>query len=88
MKDTTIKLHIDQSVQPVAQPHRRIPFHIRAHVEKQIRKMQEDDIIEPVSEATPWISPVVIVNKPNTDAVRICIDMRRANVAVQRERHI
>lgn len=28
LKDTTIKLHIDESVQPVKQTHRRIPFHV------------------------------------------------------------
>ena len=44
------------------------------------------DIIEPVEHSTPWVSPVVIVPKPNNE-IRLCIDMRRANEAVQRERH-
>ena len=34
LKDKDIKLHIDESVPPVAQPHRRIPFHMRENVEK------------------------------------------------------
>ena len=29
LKGTKVKLHIDESVTPVAQPHRRIPFHMR-----------------------------------------------------------
>ena len=44
------------------------------------------DIIEPVEHSTPWVSPVVIIPKPNND-IRLCIDMRRANEAIQRERH-
>ena len=34
LKDKEIKLHIDESVPPVAQPYRRIPFHMRENVEK------------------------------------------------------
>ena len=41
LKDTQIKLHIDESVQPVTQPHRRIPFHVRKQVEKEIEKTRE-----------------------------------------------
>ncbi len=33
LKDKVIKLHIDESVAPVALPHRRMPFHIRKQVE-------------------------------------------------------
>jgi hypothetical protein len=88
MKDTQIRLHIDESVTPVKQSYRRIPFHLRAKVEKQLQSMLDDDIIEPVTVAKSWISPVVIVAKRNSDDVRICIDMRCANKAVQRERHI
>ncbi|PIK51998.1 hypothetical protein BSL78_11110 [Apostichopus japonicus] len=44
----TCKLHVDQSVTPVTQPHRRIPFHVRQHVEAELKRLQELDIIEPV----------------------------------------
>ncbi|XP_006817666.1 uncharacterized protein LOC102808870 [Saccoglossus kowalevskii] len=53
MTDFQVKLHIDETVQPVAQPHRRIPFHIRKKVEKKIAEMEAADIIEKVDEATP-----------------------------------
>lgn len=33
LKDLQVKLHIDESVKPAVQPHRRIPFHIRKKVE-------------------------------------------------------
>lgn len=38
-----------------------------------------------MNEPSQWISPVVPVLKG--DDVRVCIDMRRANEAVQRENH-
>ena len=35
---------------------------------------------------TEWVSPLVVVPKTDGD-VRICVDMRRANSAIERERH-
>ena len=46
----------------------------------------ECDIIEPVEGPTPWVSPVVVVPKPSGD-IRLCVDMRKANEAIVRERH-
>ena len=34
LKESCIKLHIDPDVIPVAQNHRRIPFHMRRNVEE------------------------------------------------------
>jgi hypothetical protein len=45
------------------------------------------DIIEKVDGPTPWISPIVVVPKKSGE-VRICIDMRKANQAVKREKHL
>lgn len=32
----TVKIHINESVKPVAQNHRRTPFHLRQKVQKEI----------------------------------------------------
>ena len=87
LKDREIKLHIYESVQPVAQPHRRIPFHLREKVENELDRLEQLDIIEKVDGPTDWESPVVIAPKKNGD-IRICVDMRKANEAIKRERHI
>ena len=63
LKDREIKLHIDESVQPVAQPHRRIPFHLREKVENELDRLERLDIIEKVDGPTDWVSPVVIAPK-------------------------
>lgn len=46
----------------------------------------QKDIIEEAVGPTEWVSALVVVPKPNKD-VRICVDMRRANEAIVRERH-
>ena len=86
IKDVQIKLHIDPDVLPKQQKHRRIPFHTRKDVEKELQRLEDLDIIEKIDGPTPWVSPIVVVPKPS-GAVRICVDMRQANKAIKRERH-
>jgi len=86
LKGRAVQLHIDPNVKPVAQPIRRTPFSLRSKVEEKIKELIDMDIIEPVAGPTPWVNPVVVVPKPNGD-IRLCIDMRRANEAILRERH-
>lgn len=87
VKGRMIKLHIDPSITPKRQPHRRIPFSVREDVEKELKRLERLDIIEKVEGPTPWVSPIVVVPK-SCGEVRICVDMREANRAVKREKHI
>ncbi|XP_064470096.1 uncharacterized protein K02A2.6-like [Ornithodoros turicata] len=88
LKDLQVHLHVDPSVTPVAQPHRRIPLHIRKAVEEKLKELEDGDIIEKVSGPTPWMSPLVIVPKPGKEEIRLCLDMREPNKAIKRERHV
>ena len=88
-KGGQVKLHIDPDVQPVAQRNRRTPFHLRPKVEKEIHKLLDQDIIEKVGNTpTPWVSPIVTPPKKNPEEIRLCVDMREANKAIIRERHL
>ena len=78
LKGVEVKLHIDKEVPPVAQQARRIPFHPRKQVEKELDHLESLGIIEDVEGPTPWVSPLVIIPKKNGD-VRLCIDLRMAN---------
>lgn len=86
LKDVEVPLHIDTTVEPVAQRARRIPFHIRKKVEKELSSLEQQGIIEKVDGPTPWVSPLVVIPKKDGN-VRICVDMRMANRAIKRERH-
>ena len=86
LKGFQAKLHIDESVKPIAQKLRPPPFGLRDKIEQKLEELVNSDIIEPVEGPTPWVSPVVVVLKPSGD-VRLCVDMRKANEAVVRERH-
>jgi len=86
LNDRSVKLHIDDKVKPIAQPVRRVPFHIRQKLDSKLDELLESDIIEPVEGPTPWVSMLVVVLKPSGE-LRVCVDMRRANEAVVRERH-
>ena len=83
-----VGLHINENIKPVVQPQRRIPYHIRNDVSKALQKLVVEDMIEKVcDQPTPWISPIVCTPKKD-GGTRICVDMRAANQAIKRERHI
>ena len=88
LKNFELKFHINPDVNPVAQPERRIPFHIRANVDEELDNLTKAGIIEPCIGPNPWVSPLVVTPKPkNPEEVRLCVNMRVPNTATIRERH-
>ena len=87
LKDYKVTLKINEKVPPIAQRERRLPFAVRQQVKEELEKLEKAGIIETVTnEATPWISQMVIALKPNGN-IRLCVDMRGANQAIQRTRY-
>ena len=88
LNNRQIELLIDKSVKPVAPRQRKIPFHLRAKVDSELNRLQQEDIIEkvPDNDETDWISPVAIVPKED-EQIRLCVDMRAANTAIKRVCH-
>ena len=86
LRNREITLEIDPQVKPIAQPYRRVPFNLRNKVEEKIGELIQKDIIESVECATPWVNPVVIIPKKESDT-RLCVDMRQANQASIRRRY-
>ena len=52
VKGNVTKFHVDPDVKPKQQPHRRVPFHVRKGVEMELKRLEELDIIEPVTGPT------------------------------------
>ena len=89
LKNTQVTLHIDKTVPPVARKHDRTPFHMRTKVAAEIQKLEQEGIIEKVSGPTEWVSRIVTPPKPKSpNEIRLCVDMRDANRAILRTRHI
>lgn len=85
LTDYKLKLHVDENVTPVAQKPRRIPFALRDKVTAKVQELIDKDIVEKVEGPTSWVSPIVVAPKASGD-IRLCVDMRRANEAIIRER--
>ena len=65
---------------PKRQPVRRTPFAVREEVAEQLRKMQDQGVIQP--SCSPWASPVVLVRKKD-GSLRFCIDYRGLNTVTK-----
>ena len=59
---------------PIKQPLRRIPLVKQEGERNEVKKMLDQNVIEPSK--SPWASPVVIVTKKDS-AVRFCRDYRQ-----------
>ena len=69
-----LKIPISDSVQPVIQPVRRVPYNLRGKLEEKLKELEKLDIIEKVDGPSAWVSPIVVVPKKNSD-IRVCVDM-------------
>lgn len=85
-KGVKVKLCIDPEIRPVQQPVRRIPVALEEKVQAKLGEAFKRDIIEPVMGPSSWISPIVLAFKENGD-IRLCVDIRLANRAIQRENY-
>lgn len=82
LKNHTVKLHIDDSITPTAEPARPIPFHLKARFQEEIKKMEENNIIEEHHGPAPWVSNPVLAPKEN-GGIRVTVDMRKPNRAIK-----
>ena len=78
-------IQIDESVSPVVHPPRRVPAALRDRLKSTLCDMEQMGVIRKVDEPTDWVSSVVIVEKPNSNKLRICLDPKDLNNAIKRE---
>ena len=59
------KLEIEENAKQVVHPPRRVPVALKGKLKRELERLQSLGIIEKVIEPTPWVSSLVIVQKPN-----------------------
>lgn len=83
-----MKIILKDGAQPysVAAP-RRVPIPLLPKEEKELKRMESMGIKERVTDPTEWCAPMVPVIKKNGN-IRICVDLKRLNENVKREKFI
>lgn len=81
-----LKLSIDRTVAPRKLAYVKIPVAMEDKVNQKLQQLLDTDIIESVYGPSEWISPMVVVPKGTND-IRLCINMRYPNQAIQREHY-
>ena len=70
---------------PIQHTPRRVPVGLRKEVKEKIEEMEKKGIITKEANPTEWISNMVVVAKPGK--IRICLDPRDLNKALQRPKY-
>ena len=76
-------LKTDETIQPTVMANHRIPISLRPALKKELDRLTDLGVLMPMTEPTPWVSQMVIVQKPN-GGLRLCIDPRELNRALLR----
>ena len=79
-------MKINSEMSPVQHAPQRVPVAVRARLKEELDRMTEQEIITPVTAPTPWVSSMVVVPKPDRK-LRICLDPKELNKAIQREHY-
>ena len=77
-------IHIDKNATPVVHAPRKVPVALRGRMKKELDRLESLGVIEAVKYPTKWVNSIVNVQKPNGD-LRICLDPKDLNKAIQRE---
>ena len=89
------KFHLKPDYKPTQYAPRKVPIHLETAFKEEIKSLVKQGILEEVKEHTDWVNSYVIVEKdtgnhhsPNhtiKKKLRICLDPRDLNEALERE---
>ena len=74
LKGFQAKLFIKDNAKPIFCKARPVPYNIRSLVEKQLERLVDQNVIEPIA-FSDWAAPIVPVMKPDK-SIRICGDFK------------
>jgi hypothetical protein len=79
---------LDPSVPPVIHQPRRVPISLKDDIKHELEEMEQLDITKVrEGEPTAWVNSLVYGRKPN-GRLRICLDPKDLNAAIQRDHHV
>ena len=79
-------IKLDAAISPVQHAPQQVLVALRDQLKAELDKMTEQGIVAPVTAPTPWVSSLVVVPKKN-GMLRLCLDPKDLNKAVQREHY-
>ena len=82
-----LHLHTSNDATPHKTAPREIPLSVKKNFIAEVKDLQQQGIIEKVTEPTEWVSAPTIVNKPAKNGIRLCIDSRPLNTALKRSEY-
>lgn len=89
LKTEPVKIQLkDDAVPHAVHTARRVPFPMLQKVKEELKRMENNGVIEQVTQPTEWCAPMVPVLKKNTAKARICVDLTKLNKSVKREHYI
>ena len=88
LKTDPVKIALKDGAEPFAvNVARRVPIPILARVKEELDRLTSAGIIKEITKPTPWCAPMVPVMK-KSGKVRLCVDLKKLNVNVRRERYV
>ena len=80
-------IRLTDNMEPNVYPPRRVPVAMQEKFKAELKRMQDSDVIVPVDEPTEFVNPMVIVEKPITRKLRICLDPKNLNDHIRRKHY-
>lgn len=80
---TPISLQLKEGAVPKATPARQVPEKVRTKLKAELDRLVQEGIIERDTEPSEWLSPPIIVNKPD-GSIRLCLDPQYLNTQLVR----
>ena len=88
LKTQPVKILLRDDAQPYAlSVARRVPIPLLPKIKEELEKLESEGIIEKITRPTAWCAPMVPVTK-KSGKVRLCVDLKKLNLSVKRERYV
>ena len=86
IKGAPVQIHMDEGATPyqLSAP-RRVPLPLLEPLKAELKRMEDLGVIRKVEQPTEWCHPIVVVQNPVTEKLRICLDLTKLNQFTKRE---